>query len=118
MTLPESPATAGSGPSHEAMLEVLREVHDPELGVNIVALGLVRAVTFDAAAGLAEVTMTLTSAACPLGQAIQRTVEWRLRQLPGVRLATVRLIFEPPWSPDAMDDATKALLGVAAPAEA
>ncbi|MFO0672210.1 MAG: metal-sulfur cluster assembly factor [Polyangiaceae bacterium] len=101
------------GPTRDELLDVLREVHDPELGLDIVALGLVRTWAFDAASGKADVEMTLTSAACPLGHAIQKTAEWRLRQLPGVRSATVRIVFEPPWSPDCMSDAAKAVLGVA-----
>lgn len=105
-------ALAANGPSREAMRDALREVHDPELGLDIVALGLVRGVSFDPTTGTAEVEMTLTSAACPLGHSIRKTAEWQLRQLPGVRVATVHLVFEPPWSADQMSDEAKAVLGV------
>ena len=80
-----------------------------------VSLGLVYDVRFDD--GHALVTMTLTSAACPLGDFIRRDAEWRLEAVPGVRAATVTIVFDPPWSAERMSDEARAALGFSPDAE-
>lgn len=108
----DSPSLSDSGatsPTREALFDALRAVHDPEIGLDIVSLGLV----YDAHVedGRALVTMTLTSAACPLGDFIRRDAEWRLRAVPGVRAATVTIVFDPPWSAERMSEEARVALG-------
>jgi metal-sulfur cluster biosynthetic enzyme len=86
--------------------EALREVVDPELGVNIVDLGLVYGV--DVGDGAAHVTMTMTSPACPLRDYLIDLVESAVRdRVPGIRSVTVDIVDEPPWSEALMSDAAR-----------
>lgn len=92
-----------------AVLEALREVLDPEVGVNIVDLGLVYDVRV--AAGRVEVEMTMTTPACPLGPYLTSEVEATLWRYPEARDVEVRVVWDPPWDPHAMmsDDAKRQL---------
>lgn len=77
----------------------LQEVVDPELGVNIVDLGLVYGV--DVTDGCVRVTMTLTTPGCPLHASMSEAAERAIRVLvPGVRQIAVDLVWDPPWSPE------------------
>lgn len=89
--------------------ELLREVIDPELGINIVDLGLVYDVRVGE--GVAQVRMTLTTPGCPLGAYIDDEVRACLWGAPGVDAVDVQLVWDPPWQPDMMSDAAKAQLG-------
>ena len=90
-------APAGPGTETEDLLEALRDVVNPELGVNVVDLGLVYGVTLDDD-GTATIDMTLTSAACPLTDVIEDQAGAALDGLvPGFRINWVWL---PPWGPD------------------
>jgi len=91
------------------VLDKLREVIDPEIGVNIVDLGLVYECEADK--GHAVVTMTLTTAACPMGPYLLDTVEGVLLRQPGIESAEVRVVWDPPWTPSMMSDAARAQLG-------
>ena len=86
--------------------EALRQVIDPELGVNIIDLGLVYRVEIEGAS--IRVVMTMTSPACPLGDyvkdLVESTIKWRL---PEVQHVDVALTWEPPWNPDMMSDAAR-----------
>jgi metal-sulfur cluster biosynthetic enzyme len=93
--------------------ECLRHVYDPELGVNIVDLGLVYGIAVSAA-GDVTVTMTLTSMGCPLGPVILQDITQALTGvygLPAVGTIAVDLVWSPPWSPDKMSEAAKDELG-------
>lgn len=90
----------------------LREIVDPELGCNIVDLGLVRSMTL-AGSGV-RIEMTLTSPSCPLGGILVAAVESVLLEVPGIEKVKVNLVFTPPWSLDEMSDAARAQLGVPA----
>src|SRR5579864_8957437 len=86
--------------------EALREnVIDPEIGINIVDLGLVY--DLDVKDGVAEVTMTLTTPACPLGPYIDSEVRSALQDVPGVTDAKVNLVWTPPWDPSNMSEDAK-----------
>ena len=86
--------------------EALRTVVDPELGVNIVDLGLVYDIAVSGAA--VAVTMTMTSPACPLRDYIQSLVEDAVRaHLPDVEHLDVDIVSEPPWSEEMMSDAAR-----------
>jgi len=92
------------------VLEMLRSVLDPELGVNIVDLGLVRDVAVDQD-GCVAIEMTLTTPGCPLGGFLDDEIRACLAQLPAVRDVTVQLVWEPPWDPTAMSDQAREQLG-------
>lgn len=94
----------------EAILTALRTVCDPELGVNVVDLGLVY--TIQARADEVDVEMTLTSPACPAGPQILRDAVTALETLEGITKANVRLVMSPPWTPDRMTDAARDELGM------
>jgi len=97
-------------PEQERIIEALRRVKDPELGVNVVDLGLVY--TIQAAEDSVDVEMTLTSPACPAGPEILRNAGTALEQIEGVSKANVKLVMSPPWSPDRMTDAARDELGI------
>ncbi len=96
-------------PSKEEVVEALRGVEDPELGMDIVELGLF----YDAelAGDDVKVTYSLTSMGCPAGQMIQDDIERVVREIPGVGEVKSELTFEPPWTPDRMSDDAKFILG-------
>jgi len=88
--------------AEEMVREALREnVIDPEIGVNIVDLGLVYEIEM-LDGGVAEVTMTLTTPACPLGPYIDQEVRTAVDGVPGVSGAKVNLVWQPPWDPRTM----------------
>lgn len=92
------------------VLRALRVVIDPELGVDVVSLGLVYAATREG--DRARVVMTMTTPACPLGESITRAAREAVETLvPGVRHAEVELVFEPPWSPERMSPEAREQLG-------
>jgi metal-sulfur cluster biosynthetic enzyme len=91
------------------LLEELRAVLDPELGVNVVDLGLVyRAESVD---GVARILMTTTTPACPIGSYLRDEIRWALLRIDQVLDVEVELTHEPPWSPGRMSDEAKAQLG-------
>lgn len=87
----------------------LRECLDPELGVNIVDLGLVYGVYIEGSR--VNVLMTLTTPGCPLDAYFTRDITSRLKSLKGVFDVAVELTFDPPWSPNKMSPEGKDLLG-------
>lgn len=98
-------------PSEATVTELLHEVIDPEVGINIVDLGLLRgvAVTPD---GFVRVVTTLTTPACPLGPYITEQIETLLGQVTAVTGVEVEVVWSPPWEPDRdMTDRAKELLG-------
>ena len=88
---------------------LLGDVIDPELGVDIVNLGLVYDVQTDTDA--VTVRMTLTTPGCPLGAYLDDEVSRCLAQLPGQPAVSVDLVWDPPWSPTMMTDEAKRMLG-------
>jgi len=89
--------------------EALRTVIDPELGVNIVDLGLV----YDAEVtdGRATVLITTTTPACPLGPYLSDGIRWALLKLDGILDVDIEVTYDPLWSPDLMTDLAKQQLG-------
>jgi metal-sulfur cluster biosynthetic enzyme len=94
-----------------ALESALHDVEDPELGLNLVDLGLIRGVRHDPATGVAEVTMTLTSRSCPVGESLVDGVRRRLLRVRGIRRVEVETTFDPPWTPDQMTAAGREQLG-------
>jgi metal-sulfur cluster biosynthetic enzyme len=97
-------------PTPEMVKKALRQVKDPELGLNIIDIGLVYdvAVTED---GGVKITMTLTSPGCPSGAEIMQDAKMVAEELEGVESATVELVWEPYWTPERMDPRVKAFMG-------
>ena len=92
------------------VIEALRTVYDPEIPVNIYELGLIYEIDVDDM-GEVDVTMTLTSPACPVAGSLPGEVEARVRQVPGVSDVRVHLTWEPAWSMDLMSEEAKLELG-------
>lgn len=96
--------------TEEMVLEALREnVIDPEIGINVVDLGLVYGV--DVQDATVEVTMTLTTPMCPLGPYIDSEVKSALSDVPGIEESKVNLVWTPPWDPSKMSEDAKLELG-------
>ena len=87
--------------NEEKVWNALREVADPEIGVNVVDLGLIYEVRVDNGNEI-YVKMTVTVPGCPLINVIPAQVEERLKEIEGVKKVTVQVTFDPPWSPDRM----------------
>jgi metal-sulfur cluster biosynthetic enzyme len=92
-----SPPVLETTPETEDLLEALRDVVDPELGVNVVDLGLVYGVTLDGDR-IATIDMTLTSAACPLTDVIEDQARSALDGL--VSDFRINWVWMPPWGPE------------------
>lgn len=93
-----------------AILQTLRHVIDPELGCNIVDLGLVYSISI--MENKVSVVMTLTTPGCPMHDSIQWGVQNALLNLEGVDNAQVEVVWDPPWNPSMMTDAGRAATGV------
>jgi len=91
------------------VINVLNNVHDPELGISVVDLGLVYQV--DIADDMVRVTMTLTVPGCPLHNVIAGSARQALRNLPGVKNAVVEMVWDPPWHPMMMSERARRQLG-------
>ena len=89
----------------------LKNVYGPEIGVNIVDLGLVYDADIEEN-GDVLVTMTLTSLGCPLGPVIMQEVNNALRDLPGIGETDVKLVWSPAWNPDMMSEEARDELGI------
>ncbi|MEJ2402883.1 MAG: SUF system Fe-S cluster assembly protein [Candidatus Thiodiazotropha sp.] len=87
----------------DRLVEALRTVRDPEIPVNIYDLGLIYRLDVDDQ-GVVLVEMTLTAPACPVAGVLPRQVGDVIDQVPGVTDATVRLVWDPPWSQERMSD--------------
>jgi metal-sulfur cluster biosynthetic enzyme len=91
--------------------EALKKVQDPEIGMNIVDLGLVYGVDWDQDRGQVHVDLTLTSPGCPLGPEMIRDIKRVLRPLDGIVTVEVDLVWQPFWHPSMMSDYAKDQLG-------
>jgi metal-sulfur cluster biosynthetic enzyme/nitrite reductase/ring-hydroxylating ferredoxin subunit len=103
--------------SEDLVREMLKEVKDPELFVNIVDLGLIYGVTITPASAVPDrqhvaIDMTMTSPACPAGPQLIADTKRAVSQRPDVAQVEVRIVMDPPWSPDRMTDAARDQLGI------
>ena len=89
--------------------EALHGVEDPELGMDIVEIGLFYEAQIEGSN--VKVIHSLTSMGCPAGPMIQEGIHDAVAALPGVEKVEVELTFEPPWTPDLMSDDAKFILG-------
>ena len=93
----------------DQVLEVLKNVHDPELGVNIVDLGLVYGVEIQDQT--VHVTYTLTTMGCPIGPLIEAEMKQFLSNVEGIEEVNAEMVLRPPWTPEMMSEEAKAALG-------
>jgi len=104
-------AEAPSGDTRDAVLEALKNVIDPELGLNIVDLGLVYEVQVHDDGGV-DIEYSLTTMGCPIGPMIEDQMRSFLRGVPGVDEVRPEFVIRPPWTPEMMSDEAKASLGI------
>lgn len=90
---------------HEALYDVL----DPELGINIVDLGLIYGINTDDENNV-TITMTLTTPGCPMHDSINYGIQNRLNLIEGIGTIDVNLVWQPPWDPSKMSDRAREML--------
>jgi metal-sulfur cluster biosynthetic enzyme len=95
--------------SEDQVRLALRRVKDPEIGLNIVDLGLIYTVALDGAD--VNVDMSLTSPGCPAGPQILQEAEEQVRSVAGVGAVNINLVWSPPWTPDRIEPRVRAYLG-------
>lgn len=95
--------------SEADVLAALQAVYDPELGLDIVSLGLIYDIQIRQDS--VQVLMTLTTPGCPMHDAIGIGAEWALKQLPDVKNVEIELTWNPPWDPSRMSEAARFALG-------
>ena len=94
----------------DEITEALRDVIDPELGLDFVELGLIYDVAVDDA-GIVRVSFTLTSPGCPIGPQVSEQIEEFVGELDGVTEVQSTMTFSPPWTPERMSEDAKFALG-------
>jgi metal-sulfur cluster biosynthetic enzyme len=106
-TFPETPSANGI---EGRVLDALRNVVDPELGINIVDLGLVYDVSVEG--DKVRIEYTLTTMGCPIGPLIEAQMKQFLDGVPGINEVDAEMVLTPPWTPDKMSEEAKAALGM------
>ncbi|OGD98625.1 hypothetical protein A3A49_02135 [Candidatus Curtissbacteria bacterium RIFCSPLOWO2_01_FULL_38_11b] len=95
--------------SQEQIIDKLRQCLDPELGINIIDLGLVYGVSIESSR--VNILMTLTTPGCPLDSYFVKDITSKLKSLKGISDVSVELTFDPLWSPSKMSQESQDLLG-------
>jgi metal-sulfur cluster biosynthetic enzyme len=98
------------GGLEEQVIEALKRVDDPELGINIVDLGLVYDVSIEGDA--VHVTYTLTTMGCPIGPLIEQQIKEMIEPIEGIDRVEAEMVLTPPWTPEKMSEEAKAALGM------
>ncbi len=93
------------------VIEALQTCYDPEIPVDIYELGLIYEIDVTPADEV-YIKMTLTSPMCPVAESLPPEVESKIRSVPGVRAASVEVVWEPTWSMEKMSEAAKLQLGL------
>jgi metal-sulfur cluster biosynthetic enzyme len=96
-------------PTRDEVFDALRVVEDPELGMDIVELGLLYDVAVDGPK--VHVDFTLTSMGCPVGPMIEEQIKETVAGMPGVDEVEAELTWDPPWTPEKMSEDAKFILG-------
>ena len=94
----------------EDVNDALREVIDPELGLDFVELGLIYGIEIEDP-GAVKVTFTLTSPGCPIGPQVSEQIQEFVGELDGVTSVDAEMTFAPPWTPERMSEDAKFALG-------
>jgi metal-sulfur cluster biosynthetic enzyme len=97
-------------PTRDELLETMRTVEDPELGMDIVELGLLYDVAVEGPK--VKILYSLTSMGCPAGPMIEQDIAAAARSVEGVEDVETELTFDPPWTPDRMSEDAKFILGI------
>ena len=97
-------------PTRDEVFEALRQVEDPELGMDIVDLGLLYDAEIEGSK--VKVIHSLTSMGCPAGPMIQDDIRSVVSSLPDVENVEIELTWDPPWTPDKMSEDAKFILGI------
>ncbi|MCA6213391.1 MAG: hypothetical protein PWP49_1044 [Thermococcaceae archaeon] len=97
--------------TEEMILEKLKEVIDPEIGIDVVNLGLIYELKINPD-NTVYVKMTMTTPGCPLTLWLLQAVEQKILEIPGVKDAEIELTFDPPWTPDRISEEVKKRLGM------
>ena len=95
----------------EEAVEFICEIYDPEIPVNIYALGLIYDIQVSEDCDV-KIIMTLTSPNCPVAETLPVEVEEKVKVIPAVKNVTVEIVFEPTWTKDMMSDEAKLELGM------
>lgn len=101
--------------TQDDVFNALKQCYDPEIPVNIVDLGLIYGVRLDTVSENEQdvaVDMTLTAQGCPAHVMMGEQVKARLEQLPGIRTATVNVVWNPPWTPERLSADARRQLGI------
>ncbi len=106
----ENPLALTDEQLRERIIDACKNVHDPEIPVNIYELGLIYDIAVDANRDV-KVKMTLTSPACPSAQELPLEVRGRIAVIPGVHDVDVDVVWDPPWTPAKMSEAAKVQMG-------
>ena len=96
--------------SEESVLEKIKEIIDPEIGINIVDMGLIYEVDIDDTT--VDIKMTLTSPGCPAGGQIVNGAQHVTQQLDGVEEVNIEVVWNPRWTPELMSEEAKDELGI------
>jgi FeS assembly SUF system protein len=104
------PAESDAGGISDEVIAALRQIHDPEIPVNIYDLGLIYGV--EVHEGHATITMTLTTPHCPVAESMPGEVELRVTAVPGIQSCDVNLVWDPPWDPGKMSDEARLEMGM------
>ncbi|MGB9703378.1 MAG: metal-sulfur cluster assembly factor [Candidatus Micrarchaeia archaeon] len=94
----------------EEIIKKLKECADPEIGINVVDLGLIYKVSINN--NEVVIDMTLTSPFCPLAFMITNCVEEKVKEIEGVKNVKINIVFEPPWKPEMMSKEARKKLGL------
>ncbi len=97
--------------SKEKIMEALKSVYDPEIGIDIVNLGLIYDLSVDDS-GNVSIKMTLTTPACPLAGTVEEAVRAVVSAIDGVENVDVEIVWDPPWNPSMMSEEAKEMLGI------
>jgi len=108
---PQNTQAPSTEPSEDEVLEALKSVIDPELGINIVDLGLVYEVDI-AESGDVDIQYTLTTMGCPIGPLIEDQMRAFLAPVPGIGEVRPEMVLRPAWTPEMMSEEAKAALGM------
>lgn len=102
-------------PLEQHVWDTLRTIYDPEIPVNVVDLGLIYGVNITEKSpghDVVDITMTLTSPTCGMGQVLEGDVRYRLQKVPNVDEVNVSIVFDPPWSRDKISEEAQLELGI------
>jgi metal-sulfur cluster biosynthetic enzyme len=104
------PANEDGSDLRDRVREALRQVNDPELGINVVDLGLIYDVSIEG--DTVHVEYTLTTMGCPIGPMIEEQIRQVIEPIEGIENVDAEMTLTPPWTPDKMSEEAKASLGM------